>query len=341
MSSERYGRLLWGKPEHAARAYERWERQPVDWDVPDGESQPFPRAQRTLEHPVMVQGPGTFFRKSTCTLSFEPTDLEGWWMERIDQPDVLPFAVSARNVWTTGDIVSNIVLRAGPPHNYVRMVEHIIAAKVGLGIDNVLVRLDSGDPPLFNRGSLDLLEALDSAGLRETGRPARFVTVKQVVTVAAENGSFVTFAPCRPGNVALKVDCAIDFKTAIGQQRIRFTVNSKTFRQGAEARTNTSATKMLYCRTIGKVFADIRNLGYTADNILIAGRAGYYNKPRLVHEGKSLEAIWHRAGLDLLAAIALIEEGQFVGEVISYRAGHALDVEMIRQLYKNGLLTPV
>jgi UDP-3-O-acyl-N-acetylglucosamine deacetylase len=95
---------------------------------------------------------------------------------------------------------------------------------------------------------------------------------------------------------------------------------------------------MLYCRTIGKLFADIRNLGYTTENILIAGRLGYYNTPRLLHEGKSLEAAWHRAALDLLAAIALIEEGQFVGRVISYKAGHALDVEMIRRLYKEKLL---
>lgn len=338
MSDHSFGKLILGDVDIMRRAHDLWSRQTVDWDLSDGEVQDVRRRRRTLERPVTVQGPGTFFRKSTCTVTFEPTDTDGWWFERVDQRDVLPFAVSARNVWTTGDVVSNIVLRAGPPHNYVRMVEHIVAFKVGMGIDNMLIRIDSGDPPLFNRGSLDILEALEAAGTKETGEPARFFTVKEPVTVASEGEGFLTLTPCDERKPALHVDCAIDFKTAIGKQRIRFPVNLKHFRYGAEARTNTSAAKMLYCRTIGKVFADVRNLGYTMENIVVAGRLGYYNKPRLVHEGKSLEAVWHRAAQDLLAALALIEEGQFVGNVISYRAGHGLDVEMVRQLYKRRLL---
>jgi UDP-3-O-acyl-N-acetylglucosamine deacetylase len=264
--------------------------------------------------------------------------MEGWWFERTDRPECLPVRVSVRNVWTTGDVVSNIVLRAGPPHNYVRMVEHIIALKVGMGIDNVMIRIDSGDPPLFNRGSLELVEALESAGIRELDKPVNYFTVEHSVTVANSHGGFITLSPGAGREPALNLDCAIDFKTAIGKQRIRFPVTPKNFRYGAEARTNTTALKMLYCRTIGRLFADIRHLGYTKENILIAGRLKYYNKPKLIHNGKSLEAVWHRGAMDLLAALALIEEGQFVGDVISYKAGHGLDVEMIVKLYKNGLL---
>jgi len=343
MPDTTYGRLLGGKPEDMAQAWDRWSRQPVDLDIPDGALPGgHPRRQRTLAAPVTVQGPGTFMGKRTRTLTFEPTDMAGWWFERSDLRDVLPFAVSPRNVWTTGDVVSNIVLRAGPPHNYVRMVEHMIAFKIGMGLDNVLVRLDSGDPPLFNRGSLELVEAVEKAGWRELAAPARFVTVREPVCVCGANGSFVSLAPpADPARPTLHLDCAIDFKTAIGQQRLRFHVTPEHFRQGAQARTNSSGVKMIYCRTIGRVFADIRNLGYTMDNLLIAGRRGYYNEPRLVHNGKSLEAVWHRAALDLLAALALIEEGQFVGRAASYKAGHTLDVELIRQLYKNRLLAEV
>ena len=341
MSDHSFGKILVGDVDTLRHAMERWSSQPMDWDLADGVFQDVGRNQRTIARPVTVQGPGTFFRKTTCTVTFEPTDMEGWWFERSDQRDVLPFAVSARKVWTTGDVVSNIVLRAGPPHNYVRMVEHMVALKVGMGIDNLLIRIGSGDPPLFNRGSLDLVETLESAGVQEVQRRAKFFTVKEKVTVCSPAGAFLTLAPCEPGKPVLHIDAAVDFKTAIGHQRIRFPVNLKNFKLGAEARTNTTGVKMLYCRTIGKLFADIRNLGYTMDNIVVAGRRGYYNEPRLVHDGKSLEAAWHRAALDLLAAIALIEEGQFVGEVTSYKAGHGLDVEMIRQLYKHKLLKPV
>jgi UDP-3-O-acyl-N-acetylglucosamine deacetylase len=43
--------------------------------------------------------------------------------------------------------------------------------------------------------------------------------------------------------------------------------------------------------------------------------------------------------MDLVAALALIDAGRFVGEVQSYKAGHALDVVMVRRLYEKNLLT--
>ena len=98
---------------------------------------------------------------------------------------------------------------------------------------------------------------------------------------------------------------------------------------------------MIYCKTIGKIFADTRHLGYTTKNILVAGPNKYVNEPGLMHEGKSLEAVWHRACLDLLAAIALIDRGRFVGKVISYKAGHTLDVQAVRELYLHDLLEVV
>jgi len=97
----------------------------------------------------------------------------------------------------------------------------------------------------------------------------------------------------------------------------------------------------LYCLTVGQLFADIRNMGYTNSNILIAGRRCYLNKPYLMHAGKSLEAVWHRAIMDLLAAVALIDCGRFVGKITSYKSGHALDMDMIRMLYKHNLLVTV
>ncbi|OGV43106.1 MAG: hypothetical protein A2X46_11795 [Lentisphaerae bacterium GWF2_57_35] len=341
MADISFGRLLAGDVETVSKAYEKFSNQPVDLELVDGNGWGAPRKQRTIARPVTVKGPGTFFGKKTRTVTFEPTDMEGWWFDRSDLPDSLPVRVSIRNVWTTGLVVSNIVLRSGSPHNYIRMVEHIVALKMGMGIDNLMIRIDSGDPPLFQHGSLDLVEALESAGIKELERPVQFVTVKEKVTVAGPNGAFLTLSPCSNEKPGLTIDCAVDFKTAIRKQRIRFPVNYTNFRRGAEARTNTSALKMLYCRTIGKLFADVRNLGYTTENILVAGKFCYYNKPRLLHQGKSLEAAWHRAVLDLLAAVALIDEGQFLGDIVSYKAGHSLDVETIRALYKQKLMRKI
>jgi UDP-3-O-acyl-N-acetylglucosamine deacetylase len=341
MTTDIFGTMLAGSVDILRPAREAFDRQAVDWDLSDSGVQFAPARQSTIAQPISIAGPGTFLGKATRVLKFEPTDLEGWWFVRDDLPDCLPVRVSIRNVWTTGDIVSNIVLRSGPPQNYIRMVEHIVALRCGLPIDNVLIRVESGDPPLFNRGSLDLVEALEAAGRVETERPVRYFTVKEKITVGAPNGSFLTFHPCEAPAPRLTIDCAIDFATAIGKQRIKFVLNQGHFKYGSEARTNTSFIKMLYCRTIGKLFADVRNLGYTADNILIASQWGYMNEPRLVHGKKSLEAVWHRSVLDLLAAVALLEEGRFCGHIESYKAGHGLDCLAMRLLYKHDMLRPV
>jgi UDP-3-O-acyl-N-acetylglucosamine deacetylase len=331
------GTLLEGDQELLRRATDEMAAQPVDeerMEVPDGDSS---WLQTTIAKPVAVTGPGTFLGKATRRLEFVPTAKPGWRFERTDLAQSLDIEVSVRNVWTTA---RNIVLCSGSPHNYMRMVEHIVALKY-MGLDNVLIRLDSGDPPLFDRSSMDLVEALERAEIVQQHEPARIFSVKEPVSITTPNGGFLTFLPARDGNRRLTVDCAVNFPTAIGRQRIRFDVNPQTFRYGAAARTNTNMWMMLYCKTVGKVFADTRNLGYTLDNILVAGPRHYVNKPLLVHNGKSLEAVWHRAVLDLLAAVALIDMGRLAGHIISYKAGHTVDCDMIRLLYQRDLLEEI
>ncbi len=337
------GRLLSGSQDDLHRGQERFARQKVDWDLL-GDPPPaiVPGRAKTIARAVSVTGRGTFFGKASRTLKLEPSVEPGWWFLRDDLSDSLPVKVSIRNVWTTNDVVSNIVLRSGAPNNYIRMVEHIVALRLGFDVDNLLIRLESGDPPLFNHGSADLVQALEGAGTVETDESVSYVTVTEPVSIATPRGSYLTLIPAKDGDRSLTLDCAIDFATAIGKQRIRFRVDRDRFKYGADARTNTSLLKMIYCRTVGKIFqADLRHLGYTMDNILVASRFGYLNKPRLEHEGKSLEAVWHRSTLDLIAALALIEDGRFCGHVVSYCAGHTLDCLLVRLLYKHRLLKPV
>lgn len=334
-----FGLRLDSHDEVLRRAWERFRTIRPDRDLWEEPAEPYPDRQTTLASPTMAEGPGTFSGRHVRRIALEPYAGEGWWMDRTDLDDSLPTRVSVRNVWTTGAIVSNIVLRSGAPHNYVRMVEHIIALKLGLGLDNVLIRLESGDPPLFERGSLDWVEAVERAGIVETAAPARFFAVKERVSICSGSGAFLILSPPPPeAPRRLRLDVAIDFPNVIGRQRVRFVVNRRLFREVCVARTNTSFSKRLYCHTVGRLFADIRHLGYTRHNIVIAGRRRYVNEPRLVHEGKSLEVVWHRAALDLLAALSLVEEGRLVGDVISFKAGHALDVRLITKLYRRGLL---
>src|SRR3989339_860701 len=244
-----YGIVLRGSEDSIRLAYRQWAAQAIDQEVSDPEHDDGGKFQTTIKEPVSVTGPGTFFGKAQRTLTFAPGAEFGWFLERMDLSDSLPIKVSVDNVWTT---VRNVVLRSGSPHNYMRMVEHIVALKVGMGLDNIVIKSDSGDPPLFDRSSMDLVEAVEKAGIVAEKKDAVYVTVREPVTVGGPNGSFLTFLPAEQGLKKLSVDCAVDFKSAIGKQRIMFDVNKKTFRYGAQARTNTTLLMMLYCKTIGK-----------------------------------------------------------------------------------------
>ncbi len=330
------GKLVGGDIESVRRAVDNLKKQPIDHIILNEGPYPFSMKHTTIIGTESVSGHATFSNRNDSRLTFSPYEEDGWWIDRTDLSEQFPFKVSIRNVWTTA---RNIVLRCGNPHNYLRMVEHIIALKVGMGIDSILISTDSGDPPLFNRGNLDLVEAILKAGITETDAPAKFITVKEPVTFGGTRGDFLTFLPAKPGQYGLRVDCGIDFKSSIGQQRILFDLTPETFKIGAEARTNAPYSQYLYTKTIGKLFADTRNLGYTTSNILIHGKNKYFNEPKLIFEGKSLEAVWHRATLDLLAAVALLDGGRFAGTIVSYRSGHSQDVDMIGHLSLRDLIT--
>lgn len=335
MASYKTGQIILGKEREILAFSDKFNGQAVDQEMMADDPGFHSETVMTLGKNASVTGPGTFLGKATRKLYFRPTTESGWFFDRTDLQDQMPIGVKVNDVWTT---VRNIVLCSGSPHNYMRMVEHIVAIKVGMGIDNVIISVDSGDPPLFDRGSLDLVEAVEEAGIVPGANSAKYVTVREPVTAGGPGGSFLTFLPAENGSRELFIDCALDFKSAIGKQRIRFNVNRKTFRYGAIARTNTTLLMMLYTKTIGRLFADVRNLGYTMKNIQIAGRWHYVNKPGLMHNGKSLEAAWHRATLDLLAAVALIDKGRFAGTIVSYKSGHYLDVQAIRELYHRELI---
>src|SRR5690606_30610963 len=45
--------------------------------------------------------------------------------------------------------------------------EHVLAACVGLEIDNVLIELDASEPPIMDGSAKAFVEALESAGIQE------------------------------------------------------------------------------------------------------------------------------------------------------------------------------
>lgn len=333
------GKTIFGSSGAIAKSYGIFAKQKID-EV--RLSQPgvsgFSPFRTTLKGEASAAGVGTFEGRFNRTITFAPSEKPGWWIRRTDQPRQLDTLVDISNLWTSAQ---NLVMRSGSPHNYLRMVEHIVALKLGLGLDDVLIKVNSGDPPLFDRSSVPLIEAVDRAGMTEKEEKVSFVTVKEPVAFGGQRGDFLLFLPAENGDTALRIDCAIKWNTVIGEQRVLFDVSPEVFRYAALARTNATFRQYVLAKTVGKIFAATRNWGYNKKNILIHGKNGFFNAPRFPVDGKFLEPVWHRATLDLMAALSLTGADRFAGTVVSYRAGHTLDCDAVRALYRNGLLCSV
>lgn len=329
------GKTVFGSEASIKAAYERFSRQEIDETRLAAPGAGLNPKRRTIAGEATVAGIGTFKGSERQSITFAPSEKPGWWIRRMDQPEQLDTFVDISNLWTSAQ---NLVLRSGSPHNYLRMVEHIIALKTGLGIDDVLIKVRSGDPPLFDQSSTPLVEAMDEAKIVERDEDASYVTVKEPVAFGGKRGDFLLFLPAENGSRNLRVDCAISWDTVIGRQRVLFDVTEETFRYAAFARTNATHRQYVLAKTVGKLFAATRNWGYNDRNILIHGPKKFYTEPRFPLNGKFLEPVWHRATLDLLAAVALTGPHRFAGTLVSYRAGHTLDCDAVRALYRNNLL---
>ena len=345
MRDDLFGKILIGNIVSLKKSFNEFSSIPVDLEIPHEDLFDYSHLhRRTISEPVELSAHGTFDYRFDRKIRFEPTDKQGWWFKRTDI-DSEPVKVSHRNVHTVHESgVHNIILRReGDNKNYVRLIEHIIAIKLGLDIDDVMILVDSDDPPLFDHGSspiVDALEKIDRKEKEEHYDHCTYFEVKEIVSAVWPNGAFLMITPSDK-DLALRIDCAVNFQSYIGKQRIKFPVNEDTFKMGAVARTNSSLKHAILCKTIGKLISSTRYLGYNKDNVLVVGKKKYINRAKLKYRGKSLEAVWHRATLDLLAAFALIDEGRFVGNVISYKANHSNDVELLRELYKNNLLAEI
>lgn len=339
MPDYQIGKTVFGDKSAIEAAYNRFRSQKIDEvRLASDKASPFPLKRRGLAGEASVSGVGTFEGSAKQTITFAPSSKPGWWIRRMDQPEQLDTKVDIANLWTSAQ---NLVLRSGSPHNYLRMVEHIIALKLGIGVDNVVLKVNSGDPPLFDQSSLPLIKAMDHAKIVETNEDATFVTVKEPVAFGGKRGDFLLFLPAENGERNLRIDCAISWNTVIGEQRVLFDATDETFRYAALARTNATHRQYILAKTVGKLFAATRNWGYNKKNILIHGPKKFYTEPRFPVGDKFLEPVWHRATLDLMAALALTGEHRFVGTVVSYRAGHTLDCDAVRALYRNDLLCQI
>jgi UDP-3-O-[3-hydroxymyristoyl] N-acetylglucosamine deacetylase/3-hydroxyacyl-[acyl-carrier-protein] dehydratase len=113
--------------------------------------------------------------------------------------------------------------------------EHVLAALVGLEIDNVLIELDAAEPPIMDGSSKYFVEALIKAGIKEQSEDRVEYIVKDVISYYdEESGSDITVIPSK----FYEVTTMVDFGTKIlGTQNATMKKLSQFKTDFADART--------------------------------------------------------------------------------------------------------
>ena len=89
----------------------------------------------------------------------------------------------------------------------IQTCEHVLAALVGLEIDNVIIELSTSEPPIMDGSSKYFIEALESAGTKEQEALREVFVVKDVISYSdEETGSEITIIPSDEYQVTTMVD---------------------------------------------------------------------------------------------------------------------------------------
>ena len=89
----------------------------------------------------------------------------------------------------------------------IQTCEHVLAALVGLEIDNVTIELNNAEPPIMDGSSKFFVEALESVGIKKLNAFREAFIVKDVISyIDEETGSDITIIPSDEYQVTTMVD---------------------------------------------------------------------------------------------------------------------------------------
>ena len=202
----------------------------------------------------------------------------------------------------------------------VEMVEHVMAALAGLGVDNCRVELDGPETPGCDGSSLAFVEAITRGGVVEQSRPREPLVIDQPVTVR-DGAGILTAYPGDPDALVLAYNLDYGKSTPIGSQSYFVEVTAEAFRNElAPSRTFLLEEEARAMRAAG--------IGWrtTEADLLIFGPDGPIGNELRYRD----ECARHKV-LDMLGDLALLAR-DLAGHVVAHRSGHALNASLVRKL---------
>ena len=117
----------------------------------------------------------------------------------------------------------------------VSTIEHLMAAFLGLGIDNAVVELDSQEVPILDGSAMNFVKILKKTGLKNSDVPIKLIKINDTVELVEGN----KFISIQKSNTSLEIEFEISYenkliknqknKISVFEDKLDEIFNSRTF----------------------------------------------------------------------------------------------------------------
>ncbi len=296
--------------------------------------------QRTIAEKVTLNGVGLHTGEQV-SMSFVPApENHGFAFKRVDlegEPIIEADANYVVNTQRGTNLEKNGVK--------IQTSEHVLAALVGLDIDNVLIELDAPEPPIMDGSSKYFVEALEKAGIVDQEQERKEYIVKDVISYKDEaTGSEITVIP----SDEYQVTTMVDFGTKVlGTQNATLERMSDFKEEIANARTFSFLHELEMLLEHGLIKGgDLNNAIVYVDKEIseptMKRLEKAFNKKKLSVKPNGIldnltlhqpnEAARHKL-LDVIGDLALAGT-RIRGKVIANKPGHFVNTQFAKKLSK-------
>jgi UDP-3-O-[3-hydroxymyristoyl] N-acetylglucosamine deacetylase len=261
------------------------------------------QSQRTLRRHVSCSGIG-LHSGNKVTLSLKPAPAD--YGIRFQRSDLGGLEVPA-----TVTHLGGIQLATGLTREAVSVetVEHLLAALTALGIDNVIVELNSPEVPIMDGSAAPFVYLiLNEAGVKKLTAPKKYLKVLRPISLSQGDKRIALYPSDH-----FKVTYSISFDHPLIRHQSRtMKITDETFvEEIAPARTFGFLKEVEMLRQRGLA------LGGSLDNAVVLGETGALNALRFEDE-----FVRHKI-LDAIGDLSLVGY-PVIGHLVAHRAGHAL-----------------
>jgi len=296
--------------------------------------------QRTIGKEVSLTGVGLHTGKEV-TITFKPApENHGYAFVRVDLEGSPVIEADANYVVNT-QRGTNLEKRGVR----IQTSEHVLAALVGMEVDNCIIELNASEPPIMDGSSKFFVEAIEKAGIVVQDAPREEYIVKEVISYTdEESGSEITVIP----SDEYQVTTMVDFGTKVlGTQNASLKHLSDFKKEISDARTFSflHELEMLLENGLIKggdlnnaiVYVDKELSPKTMEKLREAFKKDSISvKPNGILDNLTLhypnEAARHKL-LDVVGDLALIGT-RIRGKVIANKPGHHVNTQFAKKLSK-------